>query len=106
AYYLPDRPRVYRWNHGEFIDSQHDIWGGPHDATGRDAIIVTEGKSNTPKPLAVSFVHLKELDPVTVSIGRQKSRKYRVWHGRQLLTWPEQSINRRDVAAILSESRN
>lgn len=104
AYYLPDQPRVYRWNPGEVVDSQHDVWGGPKDATGRDAIIVTEGDSSVPQPLAISFVHLEELDPVAISIGHHKTRKYRLWQGRQLLAWPEPSINRRDVAATLSDS--
>jgi hypothetical protein len=88
AYYLPGKPRVYRWNVGGVIDSQHDVWGGPKDGAGRHALIVTDDESPVPAKLANAFESLEEIGPVAVSIGPDRTRRYRVWHGVSLRAWP------------------
>lgn len=88
AYYLPGKPRVYRWNSGQVVDSQHDVWGGPKDGQGRDALIVTDGKSPVPARLAAAFDTLDELAPVTIPIGSYRTLQFRVWLGRSLSQWP------------------
>jgi undecaprenyl-diphosphatase len=88
AYYLPGRPRVYRWNVGEVVDSQHDVWGGPKDACGRDSLIVTD-VPQIPRRLADAFLSVEDLGPVSVVIGHGKTRDFRVWRGCSLLTWPD-----------------
>lgn len=88
AYYLPGRPRVYRWNSGDVVDSQHDVWGGPNDSYGRDALIVTDGKAPVPARLAGAFDRLDELNPITIPIGASRRLEFRVWHGRFVSPWP------------------
>lgn len=88
AYYLPGQPRVYRWNVGEVIDSQHDVWGGPRNARGRDAVIVTEGDAVVPVRLATAFAEIEDLGTVNVPLGPAKSRQFRIWRGERLSEWP------------------
>lgn len=89
AYYLPGKPRVYRWNVGQVIDSQHDVWSGPADAHGRDALIITDGNANVPDRLARSFQSVHEVGPVVVTLGPHKQRRYRVWRGEAFDAWPD-----------------
>jgi 4-amino-4-deoxy-L-arabinose transferase-like glycosyltransferase len=98
AYYLPGKPRVYRWNSGEVIDSQHDVWGGPKNCAGRDALIITDQGAPLPERLANAFLTLEELDPIVVSLGRDKTRHFRVWRGGSLRAWPERSKSVSTVA--------
>lgn len=88
AYYLPGRPRVYRWNVGEVIDSQHDIWGGPIDGKGRDALIVTEDDAEVPVRLTQAFASIEDLGKVIVPLGSTKSRQFRIWRGACFSDWP------------------
>lgn len=104
AYYLPGRPRVYRWNVGEVVDSQHDVWGGPTEARGRDALIVTDGTDPIPPKLADAFSFVEDLGPVSVEIGPGKSRNFRVWLGTSLHAWPDRSVSNSLVS--LSSSPN
>jgi hypothetical protein len=89
AYYLPGKPRVYRWNVGQVIDSQHDLWSGPADAHMLDAVIITDGIDELPKRLAQSFGSVTEVGPVHVSLGSRKSRHYRIWRGESFEAWPD-----------------
>lgn len=98
AYYLPGKPRVYRWNVGQVIDSQHDLWSGPQDAHERDALIITDGNAPVPKRLAQSFDSITEIGPVHVSLGPRKSRHYRIWRGKSLDAWPERKTSAQALA--------
>ncbi|MDB5346490.1 MAG: glycosyl transferase family 39 [Schlesneria sp.] len=89
AYYLPGKPRVYRWNVGQVVDSQHDLWSGPSDAHKLDAVIITDGVAKVPKRLAQSFSSVTEIGPVHVSLGSRKSRHYRIWRGESFEAWPD-----------------
>lgn len=101
AYYLPGQPRVYRWNVGEVIDSQHDVWGGPRNARGRDAVIVTEGDAVVPVRLATAFAEIEDLGTVNVPLGPAKSRQFRIWRGERLSEWPARRPQ--DSIAVQSE---
>ena len=100
AYYLPGKPRVYRWNSGETIDSQHDVWGGPKQGGGRDALIVTDDTLPVPPRLAEAFLTLDELRPVVVRIGPNSTRRFRVWRGGTLRAWPERGGPAKAVAGL------
>ncbi|MFO1042118.1 MAG: glycosyltransferase family 39 protein [Planctomycetaceae bacterium] len=103
AYYLPGQPRVYRWNVGEVIDSQHDIWGGPRNASGKNALIVTEGDAVVPTRLAMAFADIEDLGTVVVPLGRAKSRQFRIWRGNTLSDWPARRTQD-SIAVQLDES--
>lgn len=89
AYYLPGKPRVYRWNTGGIVDSQHDLWGGPKNGRGHDALIVTDAVAEVPDQLAGAFTSVEDLGEITVPLGPNKSRQFRVWRGRCLQAWPD-----------------
>jgi len=103
AYYLPGQPRVYRWNVGEVIDSQHDVWGGPENASGKDALIVTEGDAVVPLRLAKAFADIEDLGTVSVPLGPTKSRQFRIWRGETLSEWPARR-SQDSIAVQMDES--
>jgi 4-amino-4-deoxy-L-arabinose transferase-like glycosyltransferase len=85
AFYLPDRPRVYVWNAGGHVSSQYDIWGGPRDQQGNDAVIVTHQDRDVPPEVAASFDRVEPLELVTVDIGNGRRHAYQLWQGIGLL---------------------
>ncbi len=88
AFYMPNAPRVYRWNAGEVIDSQHDVWGGPSDGCGRDALIVTQEQSQVPQRLAQAFNSVEDRGRIVIRLGPNRLREFRVWRGVSLREWP------------------
>lgn len=105
AFYLPGRPRVYRWNPGDVVDSQHDVWGGPIASRGSDALIISETDS-LPSRLQNAFARLVELDPVTISLGPNKVRSFHLWLGRGLSSWPDPKASQNRLAGFASSSRS
>lgn len=95
AFYLPARPRVYVWNAGGQVTSQYDIWGGPRDQQGNDAVIVTHQHHTVPPEVAASFDHVEPLELVTVDIGNGRRHAFQLWRGVGLLQdgqWDMRSI--------------
>jgi hypothetical protein len=92
AYYLPDRPRVYRWEDPARVNSQYGIWGGPGpEYRGRNALLVTEGERSVdlPQELVAAFATVEPLGQVNVAIGPAgRTRTVRLWHGRDFRQWP------------------
>jgi hypothetical protein len=92
AYYLPDRPRVYRVENPARVNSQYGIWGGPGpENRGRNAVLITEGKdaSELPAELDGVFDRIEPLGPVRVPIGAgDRVRTLHLWHGIGFRQWP------------------
>lgn len=88
AFYLPGRPRVYRWNPAGVVDSQHEIWGGPVGAEGRDAVIVTTAGYPIPEPLAAAFADVEPLGEATATLGPTRRQALAVWRGCGFRGWP------------------
>ncbi|MFM1942252.1 MAG: hypothetical protein RI897_1234 [Verrucomicrobiota bacterium] len=91
AYYMPGRPRVYRLENPERINSQYGIWGGPAGHAGWDALIVGEGAEggDLPPELVGAFESVEPLDPVHVVLGSSGiQRSVRLWHARGFRQWP------------------
>jgi undecaprenyl-diphosphatase len=89
AFYLPDQPRVYLWNDSGIVVSQYDIWGGPRDKLGWDALIVTHRGARPPERLAAAFETLEPADEVTVTIGHGRAHRLQLWRGSRLRQWPD-----------------
>lgn len=89
AFYLPDQPRVYRWNAGGRIDSQHDVWGGPSGAAGASAIIVTEGLWPVDRELVAAFATVTPLSEIRIPLGNRRFHEYAVWRGTGFRQWPK-----------------
>lgn len=88
AYYLSDHPRVYRWN-PTTIDSQHDLWGGPRDASGRDLLVIVQDGPGAPPPLAAAGRTSEPLGQIQVEIGNGRQRIYHLWRINDLTDWPD-----------------
>jgi len=92
AYYLPDRPRVYRLENPARITSQYGIWGGPGpENRGRNALLITAGEHSTelPQELIAAFDGIEALGRVDVALGPgSHTRTVHLWHGVAFRQWP------------------
>jgi undecaprenyl-diphosphatase len=88
AFYLPDQPRVFLWNSHHEVLSQYDLWGGPTQQRGWDALLVTPAGMSAPPRLASSFDELRDLGPVDVPIGAGRYHKYHLYRGIGFRQWP------------------
>jgi len=89
AFYLPNQPHVYLWTPGSEVLSQYDIWGGPRDKAGWDALIVTKAGYRVPSELSRLFERVSPHGQVEVSIGAGRRHAYHVWHGVKSASWPK-----------------
>lgn len=90
AYYMPQQPRVYRWNKSGAVDSQYEVWPGPEERLGEDALIfqpAKEAASDLKAPLRACFESAKHLGRIEVPLGGERSRFFDVFLARNLLTW-------------------
>jgi undecaprenyl-diphosphatase len=90
AFYMRQQPRVYTYNGTQHIHSQYDLWGGPPDAAGRNALVITRGEGPPPKPLARAFEKLDSHREITVPLGAERKLQFRVWHAAGMKAWPDQ----------------
>ena len=92
AFTLPQQPRVYRWSKSQGIDSQYEVWPGPEERLGDDALILQTGKAD-PRPLAARlaerFESVEPLGRVEVPLGDGVLRAFDVFLGRNLQSWPK-----------------
>jgi len=91
AFYMPGHPTTYKWpGNPPRINSQYELWPGPVDKLGWDALILHNADANLPADLAAAFENVVELGERSIPIGAAGERKYRMWRGENLLFWPEQ----------------
>jgi undecaprenyl-diphosphatase len=88
AFYLPTQPRVYLWNASGQIASQYDVWDGPREREGWNALLVTSADSPLPAELQAAFNRVESLGDLRVPIGAKRSLSYRLWHGVGWREWP------------------
>lgn len=89
AFYLPNRPRVYRWNERPgLVQTQYELWPGPHDKLGWDALIIFEPHLPLYPDLVQAFDKVTLLDEVAVPIGPAGSRQLVIYLGHNLKHWP------------------
>jgi hypothetical protein len=92
AYYLPDRPRVYRLENPARVNSQYGIWGGPGpEYRGRNGLLVTEGEQAValPAELTDAFERIEPLGAVRAPLGPAgRTRTVHLWHGVGFRQWP------------------
>jgi hypothetical protein len=102
AFYLPDQPQVYLWTPGDVVLSQYDLWGGPHDKAGWDALIVTGPGTPAPAELQAAFERVEDHGQVAVRIGGDRHLSYHLWRAHSFRRWPDKP----HVAARTVESRS
>jgi hypothetical protein len=90
AFYLPDRPKVYRWNERRgVVQTQYELWSGPLDKKGWDALIILEPAQPLYAELAQAFAKVTYLGELAVPIGPAGSRELFVYLGHTLQQWPD-----------------
>lgn len=89
AFYMPSHPRLYRWEPSGTPQSQYEIWPGPEERIGYDALILDpspgEGMLLSPDMVAV-FEKVERLGTIRIPLG-QTERVFSVYLGRNLQTW-------------------
>lgn len=95
AYWMPQHPRVYRWNKAGAIESQYEIWPNAADKIGNDAFIIDpldegNGYENGIVSAYVtgSFEKVERLGRVDVDIGNGYKRAFQLWLGTNMKRWP------------------
>lgn len=90
AFHMPRQPRVYRWSNTADIESQYEVWPGPEERLGQDALIFQPGKA-TPAaikaPLRDCFESVETLGRIEAPLGGGHARYFDVFLARNLLTW-------------------
>jgi hypothetical protein len=87
AFYMRSHPRTYVYNPTGIAASQYDIWGGPADSLGRDAIVLTQ-EEEVPETLAAAFERIDPMGQVVVPLGAGRQLAFHVWHAVRLKSWP------------------
>jgi len=89
AFYLPSHPRMYRWENSGTVQSQYEIWPGPEEKIGEDAIIFdpNPGTGLLKNPVFTEgFETLERLGDISIQLGQEK-REFSVYLGRNLKSW-------------------
>jgi len=82
AFHLPDQPQVFHYRKAPVIEHQYDVWGGPQGVQGRDALILTDAaQPRPPESLARQFKHVAYAGRITIDVGHDRRRDYRLWRG-------------------------
>jgi hypothetical protein len=96
AFHMPQRPRVYRWEASGNVMSQYEVWPGPEERLGDDALIFALGNEEA-RPLAgvvaKHFERVEALGKVRVKLARDHQRIFDVYLGHNLRTWQAIGIN-------------
>lgn len=89
AFSMPQHPRVYRWERSGKVESQYEVWPGPEERLGDDALIFQNGKGvpgNLFPVISRRFEKVERMGRVEVKLGK-KTRVYDVFLGHKLLSW-------------------
>ena len=89
AFYMPSHPRVYRWEATGTTQSQYEVWPGPEERIGDDALVLMPIEDLDIPPYKVisdCFERFDRIGTIEVPLGAAK-RKFSVYHGVNLKTW-------------------
>ena len=91
AFYVPGHPVAYRWS-GPTVNvaSQYELWPGPYDKSGWDAVIVTNYREILPAELMAAFEQVEKIEDVKTALPGGFARAYTLYRGSRLRFWPEQ----------------
>ncbi|GAB6141336.1 hypothetical protein JCM14076_20650 [Methylosoma difficile] len=85
AFYLPDQPRVYRFEGSGQVVSQYEVWPGPIAELSKNALIVSEQNTRQLSPVLMSaFAKVKLVGEVALP---DNSKHYYLYWGENLLAW-------------------
>ncbi len=90
AFYMPGQPEVYRWNgRKRHITSQYELWPGPLDRKGQDALMVFEDASELPEDLVSCFEQVKYMKKIVISLGHGRERIFYAYQGMHMRHWAD-----------------
>lgn len=90
AFYLPGNPRVYRFSpEPDLIRSQHDLWAGPEEKLGADALILVQGGAEfLPVEFHEYFESVELMEIIENPSQAKKWRDLSLFVGKNLRFWP------------------
>lgn len=89
AFYMPSHPRTYRWESSGAPQSQYEVWSGPEERIGDDALILMpmeDWNGDLSPELAAHFSHVERIGTISVPLGTE-TRQFAVHRGEKLQTW-------------------
>ena len=90
AFYAPGHPTTYQWPENPLqVSSQYELWPGPADKLGWDALILHNAEEGVPEGLVEIFEKVVDLGEKSIPIGAAGERKYHLWRGENLRSWPK-----------------
>ena len=90
AFTMPQHPRTYRWERSGRVLSQYEVWPGPEERLGDDALIFQNGRETPGKlfrELRERFEKVESLGRVEVQLGEGNRRVFDVFLGHRLKSW-------------------
>lgn len=89
AFYMPSHPRVYRWEPTGTVQSQYEIWPGPEERIGSDALILEPGPVAAllkNEIFTAAFERLEYRGNIRIPLGKEV-REFHVFLGHKLKHW-------------------
>ncbi len=90
AFYLPKQPEVYRWNGMERrVTTQYELWPGPVDKKGWDALIIIGKDKFLMKDLVACFEQVQFIKQIDIPLGHGTKRSFMAYRGIEMKHWAE-----------------
>jgi len=90
AFSMPQHPRTYRWERSGQVLSQYEVWPGPEERLGDDALIfksADEKAGGLFPAVAKHFEKIESMGRIEVKLGEGNMRYFDVFLGHKLLSW-------------------
>jgi hypothetical protein len=95
AFYSPRQPTIYTYSDLDGVTSQYDLWQGPVDKIGCDALILTHLGKPVPPELLAAFETVEPCKDLVIPIGKDRRLAVSLWRGRRLANWPAETTTHR-----------
>lgn len=90
AFYLPDHPKVYRFETSGQVTSQYEVWPGPLEFIGKNGFVIGESaEDELPQALKSAFEHFRFL--AEIANPSNPGSPYYLYLGENLKYWPNPS---------------
>lgn len=90
AFYVPGNPITYRWPGDQLVVStQYELWPGPLDKMGWDALIIDDTGQILPQSLYDAFERIIEIGQEEFSTQGSVPRRMTYYRGEGLKSWPQ-----------------
>jgi 4-amino-4-deoxy-L-arabinose transferase-like glycosyltransferase len=86
AFYLPDHPKVFRYETEGAVVSQYEVWPGPQEFLGGNALIISDNDHPVPAEIKSAFQSFRFV--AEVANPKQASSPFYLSVGENLQHWP------------------